>query len=208
MVTIGCGSSDKHSADQATTAGPVPTTTTTTTTGASTSSSPISSSTSTLPATTTTALAGASTDPVKTPDTPGGPGQTALLVDVRTGQHSGYERVVFEFANMLPGYSVQYVSKPVHADPSDSIVDVPGEEVILVRMAMASGVDATATPVHDTYTGPSRLDTGYPTVAGLAAVGDFEAVLNWAIGVMNRAPFVVTALADPPRLVIDIASAG
>jgi hypothetical protein len=186
-MAVDCGgSSGNQSAGPATTAAAVPAATTTTTTG----------------------LPGASTDPVKTPDTPGGPGQTALLVDVRTGRHSGYERVVFEFVSTLPGYSVQYVSKPVHADPSDLIVDVPGEQVIMVRMAMASGVDATATPVHDTYTGPSRLDTGYPTLAGLAAVGDFEAVLTWAIGVTNRAPFAVTTLSDPPRLVIDIASAG
>ena len=46
------------------------------------------------------------------------------------------------------------------------------------------------------------------TLAGLTAVSDFEAVLTWAVGVTSRAPFAVTTLSDPPRLVIDIASAG
>jgi hypothetical protein len=100
---------------------------------------------------------------------------------------------------------VQYVSTPVHADPSDLPVTVAGDHVILVHMAMASGIDLAGAP---TYTGPTAFSVGYPAVAGLARVGDFEAVLTWAIGVTTMPPFKVTTLTDPPRLVIDIASAG
>jgi Sporulation and spore germination/Immunoglobulin-like domain of bacterial spore germination len=156
----------------------------------------------------TPTLPGASTNPVMVPDTPGGPGAVALLVDVRAGRHAGYERVVFEFANMLPGYSVQYGTKPLHADPSDLVVELPGQNAIVVRMAMASGSDSTATPYKTTYTRPAAIPTGYPVIAGLANIGDFEAVLTWAIGVMTKPAFKVTTLTNPPRLVIDVASAG
>jgi hypothetical protein len=38
-------------------------------------------------------------------------------------------------------------------------------------------------------------------------VGDYEAVLTWAVGVWTRPPFTVTTLTNPARVVIDIASA-
>ena len=33
---------------------------------------------------------------------------TALLTDVRAARHEGYDRVVFEFRNAVPGYDVRY----------------------------------------------------------------------------------------------------
>lgn len=35
-------------------------------------------------------------------------------------------------------------------------------------------------------------------------VGDFEAVLEWAIGVRAASSYEVTTLDDPPRVVVDI----
>lgn len=34
---------------------------------------------------------------------------------------------------------------------------------------------------------------------------DFEGELTWALGVGGQRPFRVTTLADPPRLVVDVA---
>ena len=152
-------------------------------------------------------LPGAGNKPVSIPDTAGGPNSTAALVDVRTGRHVGFERVVFEFSNTLPGYSVRYVELPITADPSDLPIDLLADGALMVRMSAASGVDLSSADARRTYTGPTRVGAGYPAVHEVVQVGDFEGVLQWAISTWTRPPFRVTTLANPPRLVIDIASA-
>jgi hypothetical protein len=127
---------------------------------------------------------------------------------VRTGRHEGYERVVFEFADdRVPGYSVRYVERPVVADPSGEEVSVSGDEILSVRLSWASGYDLVG-DLGQVYTGPTRLSVGYPAIQEVVETGDFEAVLNWVIGVRTRPAFEVTTLTDPARIVIDIASAG
>ncbi|CAB4552870.1 unannotated protein [freshwater metagenome] len=165
----------------------------------------------TIPTTTptgTTLLPGAATTPVSTPEGVNGPGLTALLVDVRTGRHDGYERVVFEFlGDRVPGYAVQYVDPPFTADPSDLPVAVDGDAFLRVRMAWASGYDLTG-DLGQVYTGPDRIDVNAPVVQELVLLGDFEAVLSWVIGVDAEHPFRVTILDEPARIVIDIATSG
>ncbi len=154
----------------------------------------------------TTGLPGAALTPVSTPPGDNGPGLTALLRDVRTGRHDAFERVVFEFAgDVLPGYAVQYVSPPFVADPSGEPVDVAGDAFLAVRMVWASGFDLSG-DLGQVYTGPTRLTVGAPVVAELVQTGDFEAVLNWVIGVNGRRPFRVSTLVDPVRLVIDVST--
>lgn len=128
----------------------------------------------------------------------------ALLGAVRSSRHEGYDRVVFEFTNALPGYQVQYVDEPVHEDGSGEEVDVAGDHVLLVRMENASGADLSKEDAPQTYTGPTRFDPGTPEVAELVRVGDFEGVLTWAIGVRDEVAFRVTTLDGPPRLVVDV----
>jgi hypothetical protein len=48
---------------------------------------------------------------------------------------------------------------------------------------------------------------GAPGVHEVVQVGDFEAVLQWAINVWTRPPFTVFTLLNPPRVVIDVADA-
>jgi hypothetical protein len=144
----------------------------------------------------------ASTTPVSVP--PQGATGAALLTDVRADRHEGYDRVVFEFSNVLPGYAVAYAEKPVLADGSGEEVAVAGEHVVVVRMEHASGADLTKEDAPQTYTGPMRFDPGTPEVAEVVRVGDFEGVLTWAIGTRDRVDFRVTTLDGPPRLVVDL----
>ena len=191
------------------------TTVTPTTTVTSTTSAPTTVPTTTTQTTTqtttptgTTLLPGAATTPVSTPEGVNGPGLTALLVDVRTGRHDGYERVVFEFlGDRVPGYAVQYVDPPFTADPSDLPVAIDGDAFLRVRMAWASGYDLTG-DLGQVYTGPDRIDVNAPVVQELVLLGDFEAVLSWVIGVDAEHPFRVTVLDEPARIVIDIATSG
>jgi hypothetical protein len=148
-------------------------------------------------------LEGAATVPVEAPSETL---ETALLTRVAAGRNEGFDRVVFEFRNDLPGYRIEYVEGPLSEDGSGNPVALEGSAYLVVRMEPASGFDLSVPEGALVYMGPRRIqgsDFGTATVRELVRTGDFEAVLTWAIGVNGRTPFRVLTLQEPSRLVID-----
>jgi hypothetical protein len=184
-VLTACGGSDGDAAEPSADTGTVATTGATTTGGID-------------------PLAGAGTNPVSADAA--GP-ETALLERVALGRHEGFDRVVFEFRNDVPGYRVSYVDPPLHEDGSGDVVEVDGAAFLVVRMEPASGFDLSVDEGELVYRGPSRIsgaDAGTPVIREAVRTGDFEAVLSWAIGLGDRVDFRVQTLSGPPRLVVDV----
>lgn len=132
---------------------------------------------------------------------------TALLDAVRVARHEGFDRVVFQFRDHLPGYQVRYEDKPVRSDGPGEIVPLEGGFALVVRMEPASGVDLNGsepTGYVETYTGPKRIDDGTPEITEVVETGDYEAVLTWAIGTADRVDFRTFTMSGPPRLVVDV----
>ena len=120
----------------------------------------------------------------------------AHLVAVRIARQEGFDRVVFEFNDRTPGYRIGYATGSVH-NTAGQEVNVAGGAKLVIHLEQATGADS--------YTGPARVTAGGTTqVTELARIEDFEAVLSWVAGVRTEAPFRVTTLASPPRLVIDV----
>ena len=140
--------------------------------------------------------------PVSSP--PAGP---AYLTAVRTGREEGFDRVVFEFEGTLPGYVVGYADDQLTADGSGAPIPLPGEGALEVRMEQASGVRFEGSQVEETYTGPPRIPVDGGIVTEVVRAGDFEGQLTWGLGVRQRAPFRVSTLEGPPRVVVDVAAA-
>jgi hypothetical protein len=165
-----------------------------------------STPTATTPTTDTTPQSGidtmpdASTDPVHVAATNR---RTALLTDVRAARHEGFDRLVFEFRNGLPGYDVRYVSRPVRQDGSGRIVAIAGSAVVRIRMENALDADLSQASAPLTYTGPQRFTPGTPELVELARSGGFEGVLTWVAGLQDPVDFRVRTLTAPPRLVVD-----
>ncbi len=123
----------------------------------------------------------------------------ALLRSVRSGRHEGYDRIVFEFEDHLPEYTIRYMQDPT-ACGSGHRVDA--------EAAAALEVDLRPAAAHD--------DQGQPTIAervrspGLPALRtaritcDFEAIVTWVLGLDRRAPVRTLELGSPPRLVVDV----
>ena len=145
-------------------------------------------------------MPGASTKPIAAPAKNK---VTALLTGVRAARHEGYDRVIFQFANTLPGYDVRYVKRPVRQDGSGKSVRVNGTYIVQIRMLNALDADLTKSGAPRTYTGPTRVSPRMPEVVELVRTGGFEAVLTWAVGLHDRVDFRVTALKAPARLVVD-----
>lgn len=129
---------------------------------------------------------------------------TALLERVAVAGHDGFDRVVFQFRNGLPGYLVEYVEPPLREDGSGNVVNLEGDAFVVVRMERASGFDLSVPEGALVYTGPRRIaGDGTSVVREIVRTGDFEAVLTWAVGLDERVPFRVLTLENPARIVVD-----
>jgi len=200
-LVAACGGGGSGGTTTATTTAPAATGVPATTTAPTTATA--APTTTVIPPPTATGIdpmADASTDPITVAPTST---ETALMTDVRAARQEGYDRVVFVFRNVVPGYDVRYVERPVTADGSGAEVKVAGTSVVRVRMQPALDADLGQASAPPTYTGPKRFSPGTPEVAELVRTGGFEGVLTWAVGLNDRVDFRAFTLADPPRLVVD-----
>ncbi len=148
-------------------------------------------------------LEGAATTPVQAAATGS---ETALLERIDVGRHEGYDRVVFQFRDQLPGYRVEYVQPPLKEDGSGNPVEIQGNAIVMVRMEPASGFDLNTGEGVMTYKGARRIagsDSGTSVIQELVRTGDFEALLHWAVGLSDRVDFRVRTATSPTRLIVD-----
>ena len=131
-------------------------------------------------------------------------GDIAHLAAVRLAAQDGYDRLVLEFTDRVPGYTVGYRPLPARQDASGFEIPLPGAGALLeVSMNPATGAGWAGGP--PTYSGPSALSADTASVTEVKSAGDFEAVLTWVAGVRTQQPFRVLVLDSPPRLVVDVA---
>jgi hypothetical protein len=128
-------------------------------------------------------------------------GDTAHLDAVRLARHDGYDRLVLEFVDRVPGYTVGYRPLPARADGSGHEIPLPGANA-LVQVTLTPAAADWDYHIHD-YQGPSTVIANTAVVTEAKEAGDFEAVLTWVAGLRAKAPFRVVVLEGPPRLVID-----
>jgi hypothetical protein len=118
---------------------------------------------------------------------------------VRTATHPecGYDRFVLSFAGPVPSYYIRHVSQ-VLADPSGKPINLPGRSYLLITLRPAQGHTDSGTATITR--GVQAL--GYPMLTGYALEGDFEGVINLALGLNSTASFRAGEL--PGRLYVDV----
>ncbi|HSS61628.1 MAG TPA: hypothetical protein VLK30_09260 [Candidatus Limnocylindrales bacterium] len=126
----------------------------------------------------------------------------AYISSLRAGTHGTYDRVTIEFGNGVP-HDVQ-VSGPnagttFTLSPSGMQVTLKGDHGILV---IIHGAD-----LHTAYSGSTDIVAGYPTVAEVRRVEDFEGVVQVGLGVNGAGCYRAFWLTGPDRLVIDVQAA-
>jgi len=125
----------------------------------------------------------------------------ALLVDVRTEQYPGYDRITLEFKNGLPGYRVEYVNPPITKDPSDLPVELQGTAFLRIHVDKAAAHDDDGKP---TYKGSQELFPALPVLLEAEQIGDFEGVLTWVLGLSAKVDFRVVDAREPFRISVDV----
>ncbi|WP_454086039.1 AMIN-like domain-containing (lipo)protein [Georgenia sp. Marseille-Q6866] len=128
-------------------------------------------------------------------------GDLLLPVGLRVGDHEGFDRVVVELTGAgVPGWQVEYVDEAIE-DGRGERVDVDGEAILSVY------VSGTRYPDEgEEHYVPGEPLEGPDIVEEVHYLGTFEGLTQLFIGVDDGpADYRVFTLADPARLVIDIA---
>lgn len=146
--------------------------------------------------------AAGSTDSFAFPASPDPAASPALLVDVRVGAHDDFDRIVFEFTDgQRPSGLVGYKSNVIQCGSGEP-VDPPGSHTLAVHFDFTNAhTDAGVSSIPSTnVSGPGH------SILNSESTCDFEAVVEWAVGVDGgEQPFTVTLLEGPNRVVIDVA---
>jgi hypothetical protein len=156
----------------------------------------------TATSTTTTSAKPADGFATTTVSTP--PVERGLLSDVKATTVGDVDRVTFTFEGALPGYRVGFVDRPVIQDGSGEEISVDGESVLQVHFEPASGFDLETGEGRPVYKGPERLDLATRTVLDVVRQGDFEANLEWVIGLDTKVPFRVRTESAPNRVIVEV----
>ena len=125
----------------------------------------------------------------------------AQITDVRIGTHAGYDRVVIEFDQGIPPFTLDEATPPLLADPSGMEMDVEGSAFWSLVLHGGTRVDLDGSMSYD---GRTDFTPDFPALAELVEAGDFEAVSSWYLGLHEATCARVLTLTDPARLVIDI----
>lgn len=128
------------------------------------------------------------------------------LRDIRIGEHEGFDRVVLEFKGTgTPGWDVRYVKTP-RAEGSGDVVDVQGDQVLMVNVSGVTLRKGFPETPADSYTGPRHFEPeDSDVVEDVHRIGMFEGYDQLFLGIDgDKAPFRVSALTKPSRLVIDV----
>jgi len=125
----------------------------------------------------------------------------ALLLDVRTGMHPGFDRIVFVFAGeTLPGYALEYVDRPVRNCGEGRVVPVAGEAWLRIRLTPARAHTDAGQPT----VAPRERRPALPVLREAEMTCDFEAEVAWVLGLAAPNPYRVRELRRPTRLIVDV----
>ena len=160
----------------------------------------------TVPSPAATATFEGGTTPVEKPAVP--TAGAATLTAVRAATHEGYDRIVFEFAegDAIPGYSVRYEDAAVQCGSGEDVTAQLGGGSPPAAILHVDLRPANAHNEAGQATAEGELAPGLPAIKRVLRTCDFEAVVVYSAAVAAEAPFRVSELAAPPRLVVDIAN--
>jgi len=110
---------------------------------------------------------------------------------------------VFEFTgggDSVPGYRVEYATKPVQRCGSGDPVTVAGTGRLIVRFEPAQAHDE-----HGDLAPTERHRVPVlPAVRELTLICDFEGQVAWVLGIAAPSEYRVSELTSPARLVLDV----
>jgi hypothetical protein len=131
------------------------------------------------------------------------PAGTPLVLDVRTGTHPIFDRVVIDLSRNMPGYRVEYVDQligPASGAPIDALAGAGAYLQVTLTPASTHNV-RTGAPL---FQGPTTQEVDMPALRGWTLIEDYEGTVTFGIALDARSRFNAFELTEPNRMVIDI----
>ncbi|WP_143466919.1 AMIN-like domain-containing (lipo)protein [Lentzea kentuckyensis] len=128
---------------------------------------------------------------------------TPTMSNIRTGLHTGYNRIVLDMSGLPTEHRVREVTSVSDCGSGNPISMPNSNEILEVTLIGAAAHDDNGNP---TYTGPRNFEPpNLNNVRRIALTCDFEATLGIAVGYGNANSWHrVFTLTNPNRIVIDI----
>jgi hypothetical protein len=120
------------------------------------------------------------------------------VVNLRFAAHRHFDRVVIDVVGRIPSGRAHYARR-FHYDASGELVPIRGRSGIALTLSPARAHDRTG----NVYEGPQVARPHLRTLKALALTGDFEGTVSFGFALTHRAPYRISFLQDPQRLVID-----
>jgi hypothetical protein len=123
---------------------------------------------------------------------------TAFINAVRTGSHTGYDRLVIQFGNGQPS------SVTLRPQPTTSFVNSPRGDTVVLAGRVGLAIVIMGADAHTSYAGPYVLKPNGPALIELRRLEDFEGYVQWGLGLARSACYRSFVLANPTRIVVDV----
>jgi hypothetical protein len=120
------------------------------------------------------------------------------IVDLRFAAHRAFDRVVIDIVGGIPAGRAHYARR-FHYDASGKLVPIGGRSGLALALSPARAHDRHG----NVYEGPQVARPHLETLKALAITGDFEGTVSFGFALTHRAPYRVSFLHGPQRLVID-----
>lgn len=117
---------------------------------------------------------------------------------VRVAKQAGFDRVVFEFADGVPSFFVNYTKAPIYQEETMTEVKIGGTAFIEISFQFYYGEHA------EIYKGYPQGKLNLPVLLEMKNIDASEGVMAFALGLQGRHAFRVQTLTSPARLVVDI----
>lgn len=123
------------------------------------------------------------------------------LLNVRTARQDGFDRVVFEFDTHVPQWRAEYVDRPQYECGSGEAVRLEGDGWMQVDFDGANAHTEEGRPTN----APRHIaDPAGENLRELRRICDFEAQVQYVVGVASPNDYRAFQLTGPARLVVDI----
>jgi hypothetical protein len=131
------------------------------------------------------------------------PSTPPRVTNLRTHEHSTYDRVTIDLNGAAPGYDIRYVGSPTFCG-SGANVALKGSKFLQITLKPAQ---AHTNSGANTYVGPgatSAASLGLETDKAVRKTCDFEGHVAFVLGLDHKAGFHVRTLSSPTRIYVDI----
>jgi hypothetical protein len=117
---------------------------------------------------------------------------------VRVASQKSFDRVVFEFADGVPSFSIKYAKPPIYDEGTMKPIEISGASPLVVTFAFYYGEHT------EIYQGFPKGKLDLSVLREIKNIDSSEGVMSYALDLQTRHPFRVTTLTNPARLVVDI----